>query len=1080
MLAQKIGIVGLGLMGGSLARALSGRVEVLVGVDQDETTRRLAQQSGLFTQVTAAVAQIEGDVDLLILATPVRVILQLVAQLPTLRPNGCMVLDLGSTKAAISQAMAVLPPSFEAIGGHPMCGKETAGFAAAEATLYRDQTFVLCPNERTTPAASEVAQQIVALIEAQPLWLDPHEHDQIVAAVSHLPYLTAAALMAQAAAHNDERLWLVSASGFRDTTRLAGSDPRMMLDILVTNKTAVLDQLNQYQQQLTSLQQVLQSGDERALAHRLAHTQQQHAAYRRQKSLFGSQADGPRALDPAEKLFQELINITSIAYHTDNDLALVFQAVTNWLVKVLRLDQSCIALLDETGEMLYIAAKQGEAKRPFTANQYVPINQSNPVAQLIASRAPLILTDLTTPKAKSIGLTDFYRPGTRTIMLVPLVAGADAIGLVYCASSQRATFDQSEMKLAQTVANLTVTRIEQARLFESERQRRLEAETLQNAAASLTAIDQDQILNNILYQLERVVQLDSASVFLYQAEGLRLVACRHFEPIADYGQHVSNHNVLFNLMRETRQPMMIKDVYEDPRFLMLPGVEYIRSWMGVPLLSQDEVIGFLGVDNKQINAYKQHHMHIAQAFANQAAAAIVNSRLFAQVQAQANALRQEVDERQQLEQQIQQSLQRRTEQVAISTEVAQEIAAAPALRVLFRQVVHLVKNRFNYYHAQVYTLGGDYLVLQEGSGEPGQLMKQTGHRISLHSEKGLVAKAAITGRPVLVSDVSQAKNWLPNQFLPDTRSEIAVPILLGDEVLGVLDVQSNQVAGINQEDEILLLGLCGQIAVAINNRRLEDQRLKAERSLKAYTVELERSNKELEEFAYVASHDLQEPLRKIQAFGSRLRQRYDKTLDDRGLDYLNRMESAAARMQRLINDLLTFSRVTTRAQPFVEVDLGAVVQEVLLDLELNIGEVNGRIHTAHLPTIEAEPTQMNQLLRNLISNSLKFHRQGIPPVIHITSEHLPEPPPELAKVAVAGTAYCRLRVTDNGIGFEQKYADRIFTMFQRLHPRTKYEGTGVGLALCRKIVERHQGTITVTSSVDRGSTFIVTLPVRQS
>jgi light-regulated signal transduction histidine kinase (bacteriophytochrome) len=230
----------------------------------------------------------------------------------------------------------------------------------------------------------------------------------------------------------------------------------------------------------------------------------------------------------------------------------------------------------------------------------------------------------------------------------------------------------------------------------------------------------------------------------------------------------------------------------------------------------------------------------------------------------------------------------------------------------------------------------------------------------------------------------------------------------------------------------------------------------------------------------VASHDLQEPLRKIQAFGSRLRQRYDKTLDDRGLDYLNRMESAAARMQRLINDLLTFSRVTTRAQPFVEVDLGAVVQEVLLDLELNIGEVNGRIHTAHLPTIEAEPTQMNQLLRNLISNSLKFHRQGIPPVIHITSEHLPEPPPELAKVAVAGTAYCRLRVTDNGIGFEQKYADRIFTMFQRLHPRTKYEGTGVGLALCRKIVERHQGTITVTSSVDRGSTFIVTLPVRQS
>ncbi len=284
MLIQKVGIVGLGLMGGSLAQALSGQVESLVGVDQDETTRQLAEQSGLFTQVTESVAQISDDLNLLILATPVRAILQLLDQLPTLRPYGCMVLDLGSTKAVISQAMTILPPVFEAIGGHPMCGKETAGFAAADATLYQGQTFVLCLNERTTPAALSVAQHLVNLLGARPLLLDPLVHDRLVASVSHLPYLLAAVLMDQATAQADDRLWPVSASGFRDTTRLAGSDPRMMLDILMTNKTAVLDQLGHYRQRLDQLQQLLRDGDESQLADWLGTVQQHHLAFQRRKS----------------------------------------------------------------------------------------------------------------------------------------------------------------------------------------------------------------------------------------------------------------------------------------------------------------------------------------------------------------------------------------------------------------------------------------------------------------------------------------------------------------------------------------------------------------------------------------------------------------------------------------------------------------------------------------------------------------------------------------------------------------------------------------------------------------------------
>jgi signal transduction histidine kinase len=800
----------------------------------------------------------------------------------------------------------------------------------------------------------------------------------------------------------------------------------------------------------------------------------------------------PQAVPPDntrhnDQYLRELINQTSVAYSPIGALEPVFQTVIDWLTQSLNLRQSRIFLLDEGQETMRVVAGYGSQ---YPADRPISIKHNPLIRQLVDSRAPLIISDQATAQAHRSGLAAPQDNELETFMLVPLVVGADTIGLVYCAAGSGGKFSARDVQLAQTVANLIATRIEQTRLFEAERQRRLEAETLQDVTVSLTSImDQDQILQDILHHLERVVQYDSASVFLRDdKKGLKLVASRYFDRTnADYDKELKDKTPLFDLIQTRRETIIIDDVREDGRFFVVPGFEYIRSWMGVPLISQDKVTGYFGIDSKQIGAYTEHHALVAQAFANQAAAAIANARLFAQVTNQANALREaneslrrEITERQLLEDQVQQSLRRRTKQVIISTEVAQEIATAPALDLLFRQVVNLVKDRFDYYHAQVYTLEGDYLVLQEGSGESGRLLKEAAHRISLQAEKGLVATAAITGRPALATDVSKADNWLPNRLLPETRSEIAVPIILKDEVLGVLDVQSNQVAGINEEDEIMLLGLCGQIAVAITNRRLDDRRAQAEKSLKAYTVELERSNRELEEFAYVASHDLQEPLRKIQAFGSRLRQKYGGLLDAQGLDYLSRMESAAARMQTLIDDLLTFSRVTTRAQPFAEVDLARLVQVVLLDLEVKIGEVNGRVHIGDLPTIEAEPTQMRQLFQNLISNALKFHRPGVPPVIHISGEYLTEAPPNLLKEAVASTPCCHITVTDNGIGFDQKYAERIFTVFQRLHRRSEYEGTGVGLALCRKIVERHRGTIAATSQVGQGTTFTVTLPVKQT
>ncbi|MBN2581370.1 MAG: PAS domain S-box protein [Pirellulales bacterium] len=257
------------------------------------------------------------------------------------------------------------------------------------------------------------------------------------------------------------------------------------------------------------------------------------------------------------------------------------------------------------------------------------------------------------------------------------------------------------------------------------------------------------------------------------------------------------------------------------------------------------------------------------------------------------------------------------------------------------------------------------------------------------------------------------------------------------------------------------------------------QRKKAEQEQARYAAELERSNRELEQFAYVASHDLQEPLRKIRTFSGRLLERKADRLDEEIRDDLNRIQKSAARMQALIDGLLTLSRVSTRPQNYLPVDLGHVVGEVTADLEEQIRHVQGRVEMGRLPTIQADPLQMRQLFQNLIANGLKFHRSEEPPVIRVSGRYLRGRNEGPAK-SQPGEEYCRILVEDNGIGFEEKHCDRIFGVFQRLHPRDVYEGTGIGLAVCRRIVERHGGQIAAQGLLGQGSRFEIFLPIRQA
>jgi signal transduction histidine kinase len=260
-----------------------------------------------------------------------------------------------------------------------------------------------------------------------------------------------------------------------------------------------------------------------------------------------------------------------------------------------------------------------------------------------------------------------------------------------------------------------------------------------------------------------------------------------------------------------------------------------------------------------------------------------------------------------------------------------------------------------------------------------------------------------------------------------------------------------------------VMASAGALAAGNDQLAATNAQLESSNALLRHAAELARSNAELEQFASIASHDLQEPLRKVQTFAAQLNATESERLSEQGQDFLRRMSDAAGRMRTLIDDLLAFSRVSTKGRPFVDVDLDALVPQVLVDLEIAAKESGARISVGPLPTLRADPVQIRQLMQNLLANALKFRREGEPCEIDVRAE--------------VADGIAELTIADNGLGFDPAFATRIFRAFERLHGASVYPGTGIGLALCRKIVERHGGTISADGREGEGATFTVRLPL---
>ncbi|PWU02857.1 MAG: hybrid sensor histidine kinase/response regulator [Bacteroidetes bacterium] len=268
-----------------------------------------------------------------------------------------------------------------------------------------------------------------------------------------------------------------------------------------------------------------------------------------------------------------------------------------------------------------------------------------------------------------------------------------------------------------------------------------------------------------------------------------------------------------------------------------------------------------------------------------------------------------------------------------------------------------------------------------------------------------------------------------------------------------------------------LISINRSLESEIKERTASEQQVKdLNRRLVEIIDRLESANKDLDVFAFMASHDLQEPLRKIQAFSDILQSRYKEILNDDGQKYLKSIQNSAERMQQLINDLLAFSKVSNNENVMTDCNLNEILAEVVKDLENKITERSAKIQADEFPIIPGYSSLLRSLFYNLLENALKYSRRNIETQISI--RHV-----TVSSKTAPRQKFCRILIEDNGIGFEQKYAEHIFSMFRRLHPISEFEGTGIGLAICKKIVEKHNGYISAQSQIDQGSTFTITLPL---
>ncbi|HEC24260.1 MAG TPA: GAF domain-containing protein, partial [Chloroflexi bacterium] len=399
----------------------------------------------------------------------------------------------------------------------------------------------------------------------------------------------------------------------------------------------------------------------------------------------------------------------------------------------------------------------------------------------------------------------------------------------------------------------------------------------------------------------------------------------------------------------------------------------------------------------------------------------------------------------------------------LAHDLAQQLTTLLDPDELLRETVNRLSEAFEYYHAHIYLLDEEEqkLVVAEGLGEAGRIMKESGHSIPVELERSLVARAARSRQPVVVNDVTKDPDHLPNPLLPETRAEVAIPLVLGDQLLGVLDVQSSQVGHFDEDEVRTLQIVANQLAVALSNARLYQEQLETAEQLR----ELDKLKSE---FLANMSHELRTPLNSIIGYSELLIDDLGDQLDEMSLEDLQAIHASGHHLLALINDILDLAKIEAGRMELsiTDIDLGEFIpplvdmSRVLLkdkpdvELQLDIPET--------LPTVKADPVRLRQILWNLLSNAIKFTDEGY---VKLTAQ--------------ADDGWMYISVEDTGIGIPKEYHEVIFDQFRQMDgSATRREGgTGLGLTITRQLVYMHGGDLQLESEPGQGSTFTVKLPL---
>jgi PAS domain S-box-containing protein len=563
-----------------------------------------------------------------------------------------------------------------------------------------------------------------------------------------------------------------------------------------------------------------------------------------------------------------------------------------------------------------------------------------------------------------------------------------------------------------------ITELVQAQ--EAEREQRLLAEALRDTAAALASpLGFDAMLNRILEAVGRVMPHDAANVLLVEDGEARVAAHRGYEGRADEAQLRAVRLPLANTanlrrMMETGRPLALPDTRNEPAWVDMSATRWICSHAAAPIRVKGNCIGFLSLDSATPGFFTQEKADRLQVFADQAGIALENAQLL-------QAMQDELAERQRVEE-------------------------------MLRTVLDTIPQRVFWKDRNSVLLGVNRAYLQDhglrdattivGKHDSALFPRDIGERFEREDQQIIATDTPLIGFEEYIPRPDKTPRWLRTSKAPLHGPDGAV--------VGVLGTYDD----------------------------ITEEKL-AQAKLQSTLAELARSNAELEQFAYAASHDLQEPLRMVASFVRLLADRYQGQLDSDADEFIEFAVDGARRMQALISDLLEYSRVTTRGQPPQPTDAAAVLAEALWNLGLAIAEAGATVTHDPLPTVLADPTQLMRLFQNLIGNALKF-RSAAPPVVHVSVE-LRNAECGIRNAGQGPQSAIRnpqwlFSVRDNGIGIDPQNHARIFGVFQRLHTRQEYPGTGIGLAICQKIVERHGGRIWVASQEGQGATFYFTLP----